>query len=272
MSDVLAAAADHFRAESSRPDAWARGCVVLEQLRPAEAAEALRELERYRSEQNVFAAMAPMIMGLWAKTNPRAALEHSLTQLPPKTMSAALEHVCRAWAEQDPAAAWAWFRQTSDSGERPIRQDTWQWLAKDIFAQWVATDPRGAFKQLAELNFADEQFAISGIAAAAVEPELRPVILSSVAGLSDEGQKRRAAVKIASTWARLEPQAAAQWATSLAFQNPAARMQVMGEVAEEWWPMDPHATSRWLLVNAPAELRDQMAEFLRNAPRPGRQN
>ncbi|MDQ3621464.1 MAG: sigma-70 family RNA polymerase sigma factor [Verrucomicrobiota bacterium] len=266
VSDVLAAAAAHFRSHNTDPDAWAKGYVVLEQLGSEQVAEALRLLEHYRDERGVFGAMAPLIAGLWAKFDPHAALEYSLTQLPPNTLSSALEHVCRAWAEQDLVAAWTWFRKTTESGERPIRQDTWQALAKNIFAQWVARDSRGAFNQLARLDFADEQFAIFGIAAAAAEPELRPAILAGVAGLVNDDQKRRAAVKIASRWAKLQPQAAAQWATSLRFENPAARLQVMGEVAEEWWPMDPHATARWLLVTAPVELRDQVAEFLRSAP------
>jgi len=271
VSEVLAAAAAHFRVNNTDPDGWAKGYVVLEQLRYEHAAEALRLLDGYRDERGVFAAMAPLIAGLWAKTDPRAALEHSLTQLPSNTLGSALEHVCRAWAEQDPVAAWTWFRETTESGERPIRQDTWQWLAKDIFAQWVARDTRGAFNQLAGLNFADERFAISGIAAAATEPQLRPAILAGVSSLANEDQRRRAAVQIASTWAKLEPQAAGQWATSLRFENSAARLQVMVEVAEEWWPMDPHATARWLLSNTPAELRDHGAEFLRRASNPGQQ-
>jgi hypothetical protein len=80
------------------------------------------------------------------------------------------------------------------------------------------------------------------------------------------------AVKVATAWARLEPEAAAQWAASLSFQNPSARMQVIGEVAEEWWPMDPHATVGWLLANAPAELSAQVVEFIRRAPRPAPKN
>ncbi|MBI4326504.1 MAG: sigma-70 family RNA polymerase sigma factor [Chloroflexi bacterium] len=272
VTEVLASAAGHFRASNTDPDAWAKGSVVLEQLRPEDTAEALRELERYRSERGVFGAMAPVLMGLWAKTDPRAALEHALTQLPGDTVATSFEHVCRAWAEQDPAAAWTWFRQTTDSGQRPIRQDTWQWLAKDIFEEWVARDAAGAVNQLASLSFADQQSAIFGIAAAATEPNLRPEILTAIAGLADEGQKRRVAERVAKAWAKLEPEAAAQWTASLPFENPSARLQVMGKVAEEWWPLDPHATARWLLANAPAGLRDQVAEFIRRAPRPAPKN
>lgn len=210
--------------------------------------------------------MAPPLIGLWAQTNPQGALDYSLTQLRDSTLAVSLEQIARGWARQDPAAAWAWFKQTIEAGNLPIREDTWRWLPQNIFSEWAARDASSALNQLSGLSFPEQQAAIFGVAAAVTEPEARPNILAGLTKLADEGLKRRVALEVVEAWARLEPEAAARWAEGLTFANPGARMHILGEVAEEWWPVDPHATARWLLANAPAEFRDFVASLFANTP------
>lgn len=267
VTDIMSTAAMHFRATGTLPDAWAKGYVALQELRPEDLEAALRELASYRGEQHVFETLAPPLMGLWARRDGPAALGFAMANVGERSLAVTLEHVARGWATHDPAAALAWFQETAASGQRPIPDGSWQWIPKPIFSEWAARDPKAAFDGLSRLDFAQQDAARFGIAAAATEPETRPGILSALETLPDENLKRRVAETVAAQWARVEPQAAARWAERLAFDNPGDRMSVLAEIAEEWWPVDPDATGRWVLANAPAEFRDLVVSAIANRAR-----
>ncbi len=254
VSEILAEAAQHFRALDTDPDAWSKGLVVLEKLRAEEAAEALRHFEVYRLERGVYEAMAPAILGLWAQTDPRAALQYALTNLQRNALTMSIERVSRAWARQEPDAAWAWYRETRDSAQPKIMGS----VPKTVFAEWAGHDTPAAFERVARVSLADEQAALYGISEAARNPGQRPGILAAIAQMPDEEQRRRLARAVARDWAEIEPQAATEWAASLAFQNPAAGRLISINVFGEWWRLDPHAAAKWLLTQGPAALRDQI--------------
>lgn len=266
VSEIMAEAAAHFRARNSDPDAWPKGFVALEKLRPEQIEEAIPELERYANERQVFNSMGPVLMGLWAETDPRAALAYSLKRLKGSARALSLEYVSQGWSRRNPAEAWAWFTETNDSGQLPIHQDTWRWLPQVIFGEWALSDPAAALKHYEELALAEQRVARHGIASAASDSTVRSGILGALSQITDESARRRLATEVGSSWARTDPAAAAQWAGTLDFENPAARMQVIGEILEEWWPLDPHAAVRWTLTQAPAEWRDRIFAAFRHAP------
>jgi hypothetical protein len=271
VAEVLEEAAQHFRARDADPDAWDRGFVLMDALRPEDAAEALRELQAYRGEPLVFSSMAPLVLKLWAETDPRASLDHAMDHLTGNALGLSLEYAAAAWSRHDPAAAWEWYQQASETGP-PIADASWMWMPKTIFAQWTTHDPDGAFEQFQRLPHADQAHAVFGIAEAALNAAARPPILEQIAGLPDESPRRDLARRVASGWSSLEPAAAAEWVATLRFENPASKFEVMGEVAEEWFPLDPHAATQWLILNAPGEflnrVRDGIRRMLKQSPPP----
>jgi RNA polymerase sigma factor (sigma-70 family) len=257
VTEVLAAAAEQFRNREDDPDAWAKGFVLMEQLRAEDVPGALRVLEGYRQDPAVYGSMASLIMRVWARSEPKAALDYALRHLG-KDVGLSIEFVTSSWAEQDPHQAWKWYRETSDSGDPPMADASWMWVPKHIYGSWAATDPAAAVSSLEEIPYGDRDHAIFGIAEAAREPAVRPRILEAIDHMTDENQKRELARRLAAKWAETEPATAAEWAAALRFENPAAKLSVMGEVAEEWWPIDRHATVQWLLANAPREVLSQV--------------
>ncbi|MCP5518422.1 MAG: sigma-70 family RNA polymerase sigma factor [Verrucomicrobiales bacterium] len=272
VDGLLAAAAEHFRRRDEDPDAYAKGFVLLDQLQPDDVAEALRALEAYRYEPEVFAMMAPLVVKVWARTDPKAALDYTLTRLDETSRGLAVQILAGSWAQQDPQAAWDWYRETSASSDRPMPDGSWMWVPKFIFGEWAVGDAAGAVGFLDHIPYGDRDQAVFGIADAARDPAARPGILAAIEAVNEEGQKRELARRVAARWAETEPAAAADWAASLHFDNPAAMLAVMGEVAEEWWPIDHHATARWLLANAPQEVLGQvwagLARMTHREPQP----
>lgn len=254
VAEVLAAAAEHFRHEADDPDAWAKGSVLMDQLQPEDVSEALRVLASYRHESDVFGTMAPFIIRVWARSEPQAALDYALQNLTRNGLGLAIEFAAGSWARHDPRAAWKWYRETSDSGKTPIADASWMWVPKHLFGQWAIQAPAAAVNFLEDIPYGERDNAIFGIAEAAREPAARPGILAAIQQVADENQKRELARRVAGKWAEAEPASAAEWTASLSFENPAAKLSVMGEVAEEWWPIDRHAVTQWLLANAPREV------------------
>lgn len=272
VARLLAAAADHFRNREEDPDAWEKGFVLMDRLQPDDVPEALKALEGYRHEPEVYASMGPLIVRIWARTEPEAALNHALTFLGGSGLGLSIEYAAGSWARSDPHAAWQWYRDTTDSGKPPIADASWMWVPKHLFGQWAIEDPNAAVTFLDQIPYGDRDNAIFGIAEAARDSAARPGILAAVEQMAHENQKRELARRLATQWARSEPAAAADWAASLHFDNPAAKLSVMGEVAEEWWPVDRHAVARWLLANAPKEVLGQvragLAEMTRRSATP----
>jgi RNA polymerase sigma factor (sigma-70 family) len=263
VREILQEAAQLFRSQDTDPDAWAKGIVVLEKLRPDEAVAALRELDAYQAEPVVFRSMVPSLMRLWAQTDPRAALAHSLSHFKDVTLGIALQGVASTWARQEPEAAWAWYRETTDSGKKPIGESSWGGLAKPIFTEWAARDTTAAFDQLAKVNLADEGAAISGIADAVKNRNHRADVLAAIAQMPDDARRHRLAAEVASQWAKIEPQSAAEWSAGIVSENPAVRLHAMSEAFEEWWRYDPRPAAVWMLTQAPGELRDQFRNLVK---------
>jgi hypothetical protein len=260
---ILAKAAEHFRSLETDPDATAKGIVEMQKLRPEDTAEALRLLESYRGEPRVFRFMAPQVMKLWAQTDPRAAmdyasnLEYATNRLENHHARAlAQELISRVWARREPEATWEWYRQTSNS--RVKGDSLWSLLPKPIFTEWAGRDAVGALAALEKVALDDERAPIEGIAEATAVTQFRPAILSAVGQMKDDEQRRRLAARMSEAWARVDPQLAAEWASSLTFQDPLGRLHVATEAFEEWWELDRHAAAVWMLTHAPGEMMDQL--------------
>jgi hypothetical protein len=265
VSEILAEAAQHFRSVETDPDATAKGIVEMQKLRPGDAAEALRQLESYRGEPGVFRLMAPHLMKLWAQTEPSAAMEYA-SKLEYTTNRLEDHHaralaqklISRVWAQREPEAAWKWYQQTSDSLRGARADSSWASLPKPVFTEWAGRDANGALAELEKVGSDDERAAIEGIAEATAITEFRPAILSAIGQVKDDELRRRLAARMSKAWARLDPQAAAEWAAGLIFQDPIARLHITTEAFEEWWQLDRHAAATWMLTHAPGEMMDQL--------------
>jgi RNA polymerase sigma factor (sigma-70 family) len=120
VAEILAQAAHYFRSQDTDPDAWVKGLAALEKLRPEDALNAVRHLESYKTEPLVFNRMGPPIMELWAQTDPHAAIDYTLDSFQDGTLAISLQRSLKAWAGQDPEAAWAWYRNFCELSDAPI--------------------------------------------------------------------------------------------------------------------------------------------------------
>lgn len=200
VAEIIAQAADYFRLHHTDPDAWAKGFVALEKLRPEEIEEALRHAESLREEPDVFENMMPFLAGMGANIHPRAALDYSILNLEGNARALAVQRVVGAWAGRNPEETWAWYRQTTDAGSAPIRDDTWGWLPRHIFEGWVRRDASGAFNELAGLELRDERSAVSGISDAMIDAGILPAILDGVTRMADDARRHRMAEELIEEW------------------------------------------------------------------------
>jgi RNA polymerase sigma factor (sigma-70 family) len=262
VSEILSEAAANFRNQDSDPDAYAKGAAAMQSLKPEDAGEALRLLETLRDDKPVFRAMAPLIMKLWAQTDPRAALDYALTRMDRGPRAMSIELLLPVWTRQKPEAAWAWYRQTTDSGKLPSDEGNWVWLPNTVFKEWAANNPAKAIDQLGGMNATQIGSAINGVAEAAALSQYRAGILEAMSRIKDDDQRGRLAIEVANCWGKVDPQAAAEWAAGLAFPNPASRLHATAEAFEKWWDLDPHAAAVWMFTQAPGELVEQFKQLV----------
>jgi RNA polymerase sigma factor (sigma-70 family) len=265
VAEILAEAAEHFRSLDTDPDSWVRGQMALARLRPEDALNAVRQLEGYRAEATVHNGMAPAIMGLWAETDSRAAIDYTLENLTHGTLEIALQRSVQAWARRDPQAAWAWHREFSEFSDAPIASGdrNWSW---PIYSEWAMRDAAGVLAHLDSLSLAEEKHAFFGISQAVKRAEYRPAILAAVSQHSHQRQKGGVAAAVAREWAQLDPQAAVEWGAALRFENAGALIRVIGDPFGNWYEADPYGASFWVETQAPVEFRGfwDRAEMLRD--------
>lgn len=266
VSEIVAEAAEHYRQHRDfTPDAWALAYVAARKIRAERIPEALIELEKYRDEKLVFNSLGPIFTGLLAQTDADAALKFAADNFTGQSYDQALREIIQEWAKQDPVKVWNWFSEITASDALPISSSQWLSNADEIFAEWVSLDPQEAMGELQNLSTREQRGAFRGVMKAAMSSPRREEILVLLNELPNERHKRRIARDLAGDWARMNPTEAAQWAESLSFENPAAHLEVLGEVAEEWFPSDPHAAGKWIISHAPEPLRDQVKEMVAKA-------
>lgn len=265
VSELVARAAAAYKSGTTRSESWALAYVALRNLRATQIDEALRELERYRHEKEMFDELGPILTGILARTDHARAIAYAEDNFSGPPYANALREAIREWAKKDPPEVWARFNAITESGDLPISQLNWRGQANDIFAEWTAADPTAAFAELANVTTSQQRAALSGIAKAALGSTRRDEIVGLVNQMPDERQKRRLAEDLGGDWARINPAEAAAWAQTLTFENPAAHLEVLAEIAEEWFPTDPHNAGKWLISSSPEPLRAQVTEMVAEA-------
>lgn len=265
VPELVAHAAAAFRSGTTRSESWALAYVALRNLQPSQIDEALDELERYRHEKEMFDELGPILTGILARTDHARAIEYAEDNFTGPAYANALREAIREWAKKDPPEVWAWFNAITEAGDFPVSQLHWRGQANDIFAEWTAADPAAAFAELANVTTSQQRSALSGVSKAALGSARRDEIVGFINQMPDERQKRRLACDLGGDWAKLDPAAAADWAKTLTFKNPAAHLEVLAEIAEEWFPTDPHNAGKWLISSSPEPLRAQVTEMVAEA-------
>lgn len=172
-------------------------------------------------------------LGSWAENSPAQAAEWSATQLTGSARQLAVSRVAETWARLDPSAAaeWAVRQSASPAGTAAIEPVMSYWASTDpaAAAQWASSLAPGGFRQSALdalLTQWSDQFPQEAAAWTAVQPEAAQL-----------------ALVVAGSWAKSDPQAAAQWALTLG--TPDARSDASSIIAASWAAADPSAALAW---------------------------
>ena len=205
-----------------------------------------------------------------ATRDPAAALERSAAVSGPDKRKVNVI-IAQQWAQRDPAAALTWLAQQPLEERmnlhRPLDQVSVPGspdMLDELLCVWAQADPAAAQawaaklppdsieRMTAHLRLA-QQFARQG--------DARQSLAAATAGgmkIADPETLGEAA----GVWAAREPQAAADWATTL----PAgpAQSRAVAAVVRSWSASDPARVQAWLAEFPPGEARDlSIAAFLR---------
>jgi hypothetical protein len=178
-------------------------------------------------------------------------------------LAIAVSVIGEEWASRDPVAALAWLAEKpADDRTNPHRRSFGSsdsllctfgdWMSADRAAAraWADALPPGETRDKVQIQMA-RVLGYRGEAAEATQ------VLSRLGRAADP----KALSDIAGTWARSDPQAAADWAIA----QPAGPMQsrALASVVGTWANDDPVATKNWLAQFPPGETRDRsVAAFL----------
>ena len=165
--------------------------------------------------------------GAGGQSDPSAAAEY-LRQLEGKPLESATRTLASQWGASDFSEARNWTASIEEPALRQTALDS-------VIAGATQVDPAEAAKTLAEASrdLSPEQLA-TGFA-------------SSISG-------------IATTWARVDPRAAASWAAELPEMDE--RPNAFLQIVSSWSQFEPHAASEWVATFEPGQDRDAAVEGL----------
>ena len=210
-----------------------------------------------------------VVFGALATRDLSAALER-VAEVPGPARGKVNTAIAQQWAQRDPGAALTWL------GQRPLEErmnlrpplnnpnpvkspDTMaqllgDWVETDPAAAqaWAAALPPGSFERMEAHMTLAQQFARRGDARQAL------------AAATEAGAKTADPEMLgqaAAGWALRDPQAAANWVTTL--PTGPAQSRAVAAVVESWSMSDPTGVQAWLAEFPPGEARDlSIAAFL----------
>lgn len=178
-----------------------------------------------------------LLLTAWAEVDPTGALEYASE----KTGTPfARQTILAAWAKNDPLRATDWARANFDNGGDENRANPW---LVGVIEGLASYDTDGATRLLEELPFSRER----GDALGAVFDEITAMgndfAKQWVASLGDEQLKAGAAARLARTLANEDPEAAADWASSM---GPEVMGRATSEIVDQWADTDLSAARNWV--------------------------
>jgi hypothetical protein len=231
--------------------AMLKAMTLLQQLGKEDISAALAEAEVSPNVQH----RQLMMMGIlnrWSEFDGAAAMEYAEEHAQGPMSMGLIGAVAGNWANQDPDAVLAWYREMRESPPAGDMADQGRFVAHQVFQALGAKDPDRALEQLGLL--ADEQerqMAVSGIAAGAgFDPERRGLLLEKFGSLDDGKLRRQGREALVRDWATWEPEAAAEWLASTPGLADEEAEALRRSVRDGWMQNDPQEAAEWALESA----------------------
>jgi hypothetical protein len=218
-----------------------------------------------------------VLLGKWAERDGPAAMKYAEEHARDAGIAGGIMKMSAAasWAETDPDAVWAWYKENKDEGSGGILGGN-HMILSTIFSSLMANDPDAAFERLDELDAEARTMALAGMCQSALfDDAKRQRMLETIDGMPEGTEKTNARQMLLSQWAMFAPEDAAAW---VAKQPPAAQkdlretmggMLIMTDpktgaafmmdgatdpekperysmVVDAWARLDPKAASSWL--------------------------
>jgi hypothetical protein len=228
----------------SDPIARAEG--FLDLVRDLEPGEYLSAIDAFREGGigNEQFGEYRLLLTAWAQVNPLEALDYAGE----KTGTPfARQTILAAWAKNDTESAVAWAKDNFDNEGEESRANPW--LVGVI--EGISTQDLGRATQLLEeLPFSRGRGEALDAVFEQVTADGNESAKLWVAQLTDQQLKESAAARLAGLIASEDPQAAAEWATSL---SPEILKRSAGTIVDRWAETDLEAAKNWV-DNQPADV------------------
>lgn len=228
----------------SDPIARAEGFLQLvRNLRPDEFQDAVAAFRDGGVNEEQFGEYR-LLLTAWAQVNPLEALDYAKENT---GTSYARQTILAAWAKNDTEGAVSWARDNFDNEGDEKRSNPWM---IGVIEGIASIDLARATQLMEELPFSRGR----GEALDAVFAEVTNGGTESakqwVAQLQDEQLKEGAASRLAGKIAEINPQEAAEWASSL---GPDVMKRAAGTIVSRWADEDLPAARDWV-ENQPSEV------------------
>ncbi len=193
----------------------------------------------------------------WAGLDAEAA-RRAAAKLPKERAAMLPAAIARGWAMTDPQAALAAVEKWH-AGDRQSRGK----FLKDVFEGWNRTEAAGSVRAFANLPTDDQLLVLPMFDKLVRQPAQFSAARPEIAKLDDEVLRGKLVNKVTERWAEYDGPAAAAWFDSIAWQNPAAGLKAVVEIADGWIGsgLGSAAAVEWAWPKVPGELR---AEFVRS--------
>ena len=222
---------------------------LMDSLERDEVLDALAALESHPEPAGTELRRA--VLARWAEFEPRAALTHVIDNMNGTVRVQTIADLLGVWALDDPAAAFAWHRETSEAGTIP-NLSSWSGVDR-IMHSWAVLDPAAAFAACVEANMPQAWIGFASLAAVDAH---RAVAVEHVLSIPDGATRLQALKFLASSWSRVDSPGAAAWLDQQALTG----RELEWAVSERFALSDPEANADWLVNRAKTdEARDEAA-------------
>jgi hypothetical protein len=198
------------------------------------------------------------ILGELARTDPEAAKDLLLAFPPTRPSYSLLDrltcHFAEAWARHDLPAALAWLMELPEGRTK-------NWANEGVVEPWSRADPRAAaayFESFPGRN----QYMLMHVAGIWASKDLHEAA-AWAAGLQPGGSQSGVLSKIISVWARKDPEAAWNFATSVdAGLLAEDRGRALGFIASAWADQDVEKALSWFQDLSPGMVSSDGVEAI----------
>jgi len=234
----------------------------IAKLKPGEFEAAIAAAAALDCDNAIRTWIRTDIVGLWARSDGKAAAE----LVKGEEYSANLRVALIGWCEYAPADAYAWYRESVANGmlEFKFGHNIRSGLLMSLVRAWAETDPKGAFNELANMDYDEQRQLSRAFDQLVLDEQNREQFLTAVKNFPDQRLRSELIDDAIDDWSKIDPVSAAAWFDTVEFESLEVGFKPATELVENWFQRDATAAVNWLWPKTPEHMKDKFVnEFVR---------